>query len=106
MTPTRAKVGDTVRIIVQGFQVRTPGVTEGYETGANFQSYTYTAINLHYVQLILFFLCNIYVAVSEVKKQWHILFLISAMVFVTTVSINSFVSSPFSVSATVFVTSV
>ncbi|CAG03516.1 unnamed protein product [Tetraodon nigroviridis] len=26
MTPTRAKVGDTVRIIVQSFQVRSPSV--------------------------------------------------------------------------------
>lgn len=28
MTPTRAKVGDTVRIIVQGFQVGPLGVSE------------------------------------------------------------------------------
>lgn len=47
MSPTRAKVGDTVRITVQGFQVGSPGVSAWGVKKSQVQSRIVTGAYVH-----------------------------------------------------------
>lgn len=65
MSPTRAKVGDTVRITVQGFQVGSPGVSawgfkemKGQAQASRIEDILFILYVRMYVYLVLFALCQ------------------------------------------------